>query len=268
MPSPNTFRNAALVPGSPLGSVDKSVNLTADAQFVGTEGVSLIRISSNDTTPSNRTFTIQSGPNPTMAPGGSNMLIFNFASAGNTSCLLANSGNMRLISDWTPTLGQSLTLMWDGSFWNELARTGAGSLETSGSLTQSQIQGMNATPVTLLATARPNQAYIIDSIEYFHSFSTLAYAGGGDVAVQYDTGATVIALADVALVTGGANLRTYAVPTIYNLDASTGTATGFNLANAAGKSVTITNASAAFTAGNAANVLKYKLKYRLLTVLP
>lgn len=266
MGAPN-FRSANLIPGGPLGAIAQSATLTADGQFVPTQGVGLVRISSDDTTPNNRNFTIQSGPNATIDPAGNLLLILNFASGGNTSCRLANSGNVRLISDWTPTIGQSLTLQWDGTVWNELARTGAGTLEASGSLTQAQIISMFTTPVTLLPTSRANQAYILMSVEYFHSFSTSAYTGGGDVQLQYDTGASAIVLNDVALVTGGANLRTYSTPTIYQLDASTGTSTGFNLANALAKSVSITNLVGVFAAGNAANVLKWKIRYQVVTVL-
>lgn len=267
MVSPLTFRNANLVPGMPAGAIQSSVNLTADGQFVGTQGYSLIRISSNDTTPSNRTFTIQSGPNATINPAGNYILFLNFTSGANTTCLLQNTGNVRLIADWTPTAGQSLTLQWDGVFWNEIARTGAGTLEASGTLSQTQLTTMFTTPVTLLPTSRPNQAYIILSIEFFHSYSTAAYTGGGDVAIQYDTGAVPIVLADVALVTGASNLRTICTPTIYDLDSTTGSSTGFNLAGALAKSVTITNAAAVFAAGNAANVLKYKIRYQVQTVL-
>lgn len=268
MVSPITFRNADLIPGAPAGAIQSSVNLTADGQFVGTQGYSLIRLSSNDTTPANRTFNIQSGPNPTINPAGNFILILNFTSAGGTTALLLNSGNVRLISDWAPTAGQSLTLQWDGQFWNELARTGAGTLEATGTLTQANLISMFTTPVTLLQTARPTQAYIVSSLELFHSYSTAAYTGGGDVAIQYDTGASPILLFDVAIVTGGANARRYAIPTIYDLDSSTGTATGFDLTNAMGKSISITNAAGVFAAGNAANVLKWKLQYRSVIVLP
>lgn len=266
MGAPN-FRNANLIPGGPLGAIAQASNLTADGQFVPTQGVGLIRLSSDDTTPNNRNFTIQSGPNATIDAAGNLLLILNFTSRGNTSCRLANSGNVQLISDWTPTAGQSLTLQWDGTFWNELARTGAGTLEASGTLTQANLISMFTTPVTLLPVSRANQAYIIMSVEFFHSYSTAAYTGGGDIQIQYDTGASAIMLNDVALVTGASNLRTYSNPTIYQLDASTGTSTGYNLANALAKSVTITNLTAVFAAGNAANVLKWKLRYQVATVL-
>lgn len=266
MGQPN-FRNANLMPGGPLGVISSSVTLTADDQFVGTQGVGLIRISSNDTNPFNRDFSIQSGPNPTVDPAGNLLLILNFTSGSNTSCRLPNSGNVRLIADWTPSAGQSLALQWDGSFWNELARTGGGFIEISGSLTQSQIQTMFTTPITLLPAPLSNQAYIIQGLEFFHSYSTAAYTGGGDVQLQYDSGATAIILADVTLVTAASSLRTFCTPTIYNLNATAGTSTGFDLSTALGKSVTLTNLVAVFAAGNAANVLKWKLRYTLQTVL-
>lgn len=267
MPTPNSFRNSAVMPGSPLGAIDRSVSLTADGQFVSTQGVSLIRISSDSATASSRSFTLQSGLNPTIAPTGSNTVVLTFASGSGTSALLVNSGNMRMSGDWAPTQGQSLTLMWDGFFWNELSRTGGGHSEASGTLTQANITAMNGAPVTLIPAASAASAYVVESVEFFHSYSTAAYTGGGDVTIQYDSGASVLMLFDVALVTATSNIKVYAEPTIYTLDASTGTGTGFNLSAAAGKSISVSNASAAFAAGNAANVLKYKIRYKTISVL-
>lgn len=264
MPS---FRNAALQPGAPLGSIYSNATLTANNQFVQNQGMSLVRISSDSTTASNRTFTIQSGANPTMAPGGNNTLVLTFTSGSGTSALLVNSGNMRLSGDWAPSQGQSLVLMWDGFYWNELSRTGGGHSEVSGTLSQANIIAMNATPVTILPAASSTSAYIVESVEFFHSYSTAAYTGGGDITVQYDSGASVLMLLDVTLVTATSNLKVYAEPILYTLDAGTGTGTGFNLSAAAGKSLSISNATAAFAAGNASNVLKYKIRYKTISVL-
>lgn len=279
------FRNANLLSGSPLGAVDVTVALTADNQFVATQGLSTIKLTSDNTTATNRTFTLQSALNPTQDPGGNYVLTLIFESGSSTTCELANSGNVKLSAAWTPTQYGTLTLQWDGFFWIELARSpvtvgtvGDGTVtvaklapavmvELTGTLTQANIIAMNGTPVELIPVAAAGACHIIDEVEFFHSYSTAAYTGGGDLTIQYDSGASAILDFDVTLVTNASSLKTLAHPTIYNLDSTTGTSTGFNLANAVAKNVTITNATAVFAAGNASNVLKYRIRYHTVTVL-
>jgi hypothetical protein len=52
------------------------------------------------------------------------------------------------------------------------------------------------------------------------------------------------------------------------LDASTGTGTGFDIGAAAGVAVKVTNASAAFQAGAAGNVINWTIRYHTLLVIP
>lgn len=328
--SMQNFRSANLLSGSPLGAVDATVSLTADNQFVMTQGLSLIRLQSNDTTATNRTFTLESGLNPTMDPGGNNLLTLIFESGSSNTCQLVNTGNVKLSADWTPVQYQSLVLRWDGFYWIEvsrapsstvassltsahifvgngsnvatdvalsgdatLANTGAMTIANSAittakindgavtaakmasdvfttttvSLTQANITGMNGTPVQLLAAASAGTYYYIQSVEILHTYSTAAYTGGGDVLIQYDSGATAIIDFDSSLVTAASSAQYVGRPTIYDLDASTGTSKGFDTAGAIAKSVTITNAVGAFGAGNAANILKVRLTYRVITAL-
>ena len=140
--------------------------------------------------------------------------------------------------------------------------------KTSVSLTQANIIAMGVTPVQLLAAAAAGTYYVIDLVEVLHTYSTAAYTGGGDVAIQYDAGAVAIADLDVTLVTAASSFNGLSKPSLYDIDASTGTAkSGFDLANAVAKSVTITNAGGAFAAGNASNILKVSLTYRVVTAL-
>lgn len=329
--SMQNFRSANLVTGSPLGAVDFTVNLTADNQFVMTQGLSLIRLYSDNTTATNRTFTIQSGVNATMDPGGNNLLTLIFEAGSSYTCQLVNTGNVKLTADWTPVQYQSLVLRWDGQYWIEVSRapasiastsltsahifvgngsnvatdvamSGDATLANTGaitiannavttakilnanvtgaklasdvyatvevSLTQANIIAMGVTPVELLPAASAGTAYIIDSVEMFHSYSTAAYTGGGDVQIQYDSGASAIMLFADTIVTAASSAHSYSWPTVYHLNASTGTANGgIDLAAAVAKSVTITNAGGAFAAGNAANILKVKLVYHVVTQL-
>ncbi len=142
-----------------------------------------------------------------------------------------------------------------------------GTISSTISLTQANIIAMNGTPVQLLAAASAGTYYVIDQIEVIHTYSTAAYTGGGNVQIQYDSGAVAIALFASTIVTAASSSKTVVKPTIYNLDASTGASEGFAVAGAVAKSVTITNATGVFAAGNAANILKLRLTYRIVTAL-
>lgn len=138
--------------------------------------------------------------------------------------------------------------------------------DTAGALTQAQIIAMFTTPVTLIAAPGAGKAIIVDEIEFFHDFDTAAYTGGGDVSVEYGSGADVV-LADATLITGAADAKTLARPTIYDLDATTGTGIGFDMAAQANQALRITNATAVFAAGSALNVLKYRIRHHVVTLL-
>ncbi len=135
------------------------------------------------------------------------------------------------------------------------------------SLTQANIVAMGVTPVQLLAAAGAGTYYVIDQIEFIHTYSTSAYTGGGDVAVQYSSGSVVIADFADTIITAASSSNVVVKPTIYALDDTTGTSEGFATAGAVAKSVTITNAGGAFAAGNAANIAKLRLTYRVITAL-
>lgn len=139
--------------------------------------------------------------------------------------------------------------------------------EATGSLTQANITGMNATPVELIAAPAAGSAIVVDEIELFHDYATAAYTSGGDVSIKYGTSGAVITLVDVAFVTGTSDINRWIRPTIYNLDASTGTATGFDILTAAATNVSITNATAAFANGNASNIIKWRIRYKVVTLL-
>lgn len=147
------------------------------------------------------------------------------------------------------------------------ATIGVQTISATVSLTQANIQAMGVTPVTLLAAASAGTYYVIDQVEFIHTYSTAAYTGGGDVTLQYDSGAVAIIDFADTIITAASSSNTLSKPTIYNLDASTGTAEGFAVVGATAKSVTITNAGGAFAGGNAANIAKLRLTYRVITAL-
>jgi hypothetical protein len=112
------FRDGYLVVGEPLGMVNQDVSLTADDQvLILNPQTALIRITSDNTTATNRTFTF---------PNGYRMgqqLLLTVVSAGATTCQLLDAGNVALSAAWTPQLNDTLSLVWTGSSWVEVARS-------------------------------------------------------------------------------------------------------------------------------------------------
>ncbi len=137
-------------------------------------------------------------------------------------------------------------------------------VEATGTLTQANLVAMNGTPVTLVAAPGAGKAIVVDEVELLHSYSTAAYTGGGDVSIEYATSGTdVVTIADT-FVTDTSSASTLVKPDVYT---STGSDNGFSLSANVNKAIQVTNASGAFGAGNAANILKYRVRYHVITVL-
>lgn len=110
------FRDGFAVQGGPVSPPSKSVYLTADDTIVDVEGVSVLLLSSDDTTAANRTFTV-----PITSMVGRELLIV-FTSGSSTTCQLADSGVMRLVGNWEPTQYDVLKIVSDGTNWLEQYR--------------------------------------------------------------------------------------------------------------------------------------------------
>jgi hypothetical protein len=137
--------------------------------------------------------------------------------------------------------------------------------EATGTLTAANIAAMNATPVTLLAAPGAGKVIIIDEIEFFHDYDTAAYTDGGDVTIEYETSGLDINVFDVALVTAGADDNWLIKPLTYT---STATASSHaSLTANANKAIKITNAVGAFAGGDVANIIKYRIRYHVITLL-
>lgn len=138
--------------------------------------------------------------------------------------------------------------------------------EASVTLSQANILAMNGAAVTLLAAPGAGKVIIVDTIEFFHDYATTAYADGGDVTIEYETSGVDINVFDVALVTATADDNWLIRGTIPYVSAA-GTASHFSLTSSANKAVKITNATGAFTGGNAANIIKLRIRYHVITLL-
>lgn len=114
----SNFRDGYMEVGEPLGMINQDVSLVADDQvLILNPKTSLVRITSDNTTATNRTFTF---------PGGYRMgqqLMLTVVSAGATTCQLVDGGNVALSAAWTPQLNDTLSLVWNGSVWLEQCRS-------------------------------------------------------------------------------------------------------------------------------------------------
>lgn len=120
MGKPATFRDANLTPGMAVGFDYLNVSLVNDNEFidVSQKRWAAVRITSNDSTPANRTFTISNG----CVDG--QVLYLHLISGSGSTCQLADSGNVALSAAWEPLQNDTLTLMWDATSttWRELCR--------------------------------------------------------------------------------------------------------------------------------------------------
>lgn len=133
------------------------------------------------------------------------------------------------------------------------------------SLTQSNIQNLSATPIQLIAAPGSGKLIVVDTVEFLHTYSTTVYANGGDVQVLYH-GSTVICLADEDVVNGGASANYFYKPNFYDLGVTADPALNAMTA-LANLGVDLSNATAAFINGNAANIIKVKVRYRVITLM-
>jgi hypothetical protein len=137
-------------------------------------------------------------------------------------------------------------------------------------LTQAEIIGMYAAPKQLVAAPAAGEVISVEAIEILHTYSTTQYAGGGACKVQYDStvnGAGTAISADIDAVVKAAsttNTMNRLGSTILPVAAA-----GVDMAAAGivAKGVFLSNASGAYSAGNAGNVLKLRITYRVVTAL-
>lgn len=130
------FRSGLLEQGMPLGMTYNQVLLTADNQNVDPTypvPVSMLQIGSDNTTATNRTFTLT--PNPQV---GAQLLLY-FYTGSSTTAQLADSGTMKLVTTWTPVQYDVLSLVSDGTNWNELCRGNSSGAIPSLALTDAHI---------------------------------------------------------------------------------------------------------------------------------
>lgn len=137
-------------------------------------------------------------------------------------------------------------------------------LEATGTLTQANLLAIG-TPITAIAAPGAGKIIIVDEVELLHTYSTTQYATGADVQLEYATSGDSIALIYDTFVTEAASSNKVIKPSTYNLDGSTGTAAGFDVTANANKAVQWNGSN--FTNGHASNIVKYRIRYHVVTLL-
>lgn len=144
------FRDGYLEQGAPVGAVRKDVLLSADNQVIDLDNVSAVYLQSDNTTATNRTFTLKSG-----GIFGHKVTFF-FVSGSSYTCDLQSSGNVKLSGAWQPLQYDSLTVMWDGTYWTEVGRgnTGSGGVKeiADGVIVNADVSASAAIAFSKLAT--------------------------------------------------------------------------------------------------------------------
>lgn len=116
MAFPSNFRSGYLNQGDPLGMTTLEVNLIADNANIDVSLYSMVKITSDNTTATNRTFTITNG----VVVG--QMVVLTLVSGSSTTCDLQDTGNVALSAAWQPLQDDTLTLVWQGAKWVEICR--------------------------------------------------------------------------------------------------------------------------------------------------
>lgn len=115
-PAYNNQRSGYRGQSDPAFETALQVMLIADNSVINTRGVTTVYVSSDDTTATNRTFTLTNGD------AAGHRLLLVFYSAGATTADLQDTGNVKLSAAWQPQQYDTLGLYWTGTEWVETTR--------------------------------------------------------------------------------------------------------------------------------------------------
>lgn len=133
----------------------------------------------------------------------------------------------------------------------------------TGTLTLAQVLALYTTPVEVLPHADDGFMYVIDKLVLEAVYGSAAYAGGGNIYLQYGTTAhgTNVATGNV----GAAFLTGLSANSVISTDGTINTTTGLATTVTDAASVTLTNASAVFTGGTGGSIV-YHVYYKTIPV--
>lgn len=139
------FRSGYLLPGMALGNLPLNVTLAADNTVIQVNYCPHIRITTDNATSTNRTFSLTSG-----SWHGQELFITVVGSSTNR-CELVSTGNVSLVGGtWTATVGETIHLIWDSlpttPVWREISRS-----QPAGRYTPTWAMGANAVSASALS---------------------------------------------------------------------------------------------------------------------
>lgn len=130
-------------------------------------------------------------------------------------------------------------------------------LTVTGTLSSSQILGLNSTPITLVTAQGAGTIIQVDKISLNYIYNSTTYASGGAISAIYGTNTAKAATGTAAasVITGTSNGFATLLPTAI---AQNGTLTDY-----VNKAISLSNATGAFTTGN--GTIAYKVFYTVLS---
>ena len=154
------FRDGNLLPGMPLGNLAKNVTLSADNQVINPGLTSFLRLTSDNATASNRTFSLTPG-----SYQGQELFITVVGSATFAAELLSTGTAYLGSGTWSGGVGSSIHLMYDNVslLWRELARTtvSASGIVTNGRYTPTMTLGANVSSASALSAIYSRMGNIV-----------------------------------------------------------------------------------------------------------
>lgn len=263
LPDPGVASSSLLLADNASGQTINTGNLTVTAGSIITTNGGVIQSGSSGNAGSLKVFpaTASKGDLKITCSNqtGNTEVVLNAAAMGQATTLTvpdpgASTANVTLAPSIVTNNYPMLT-----STQGVLADSNTGTIFLA--LSQSQVQGMFATPVQIVPSPGAGKTLAVLSATMFNNFNTSAFANGGVVVLQYGNtanGAGTNALSG----TVAATIVTAAASRILpGLLPSTTQLTGVSAAG-----LFLSNQTGAFTGGNAASTIGILVEYAILTV--
>ena len=181
------YRGGYLQQGAVMPMVNFAKLLSADNQVINPNKGQLCYLSSDNTTATNRTFTLLDGQ------WSGQRFVLNFNVGSSYTCDLQSTGNVTLVEAWQPVQYEILELMWDGTEWCEMARSNTALV--TGSIVNADVNASAAiaySKLNLAASVLSTDLSVTDGAmkmaRYTIAYTDLNTAGDG---VAYVAGVTI-----------------------------------------------------------------------------
>ena len=201
-------------------------------------------------------FSVDTAGNYYSTKDGETQTIYVCDSTGTQTSTQSESFQMSSIMNWGNTLYGyiSTSSAWSKLYMPATDDSTQGLQTVSVTLTSADINGMYATPYTLIPAPGAGKINNIDSVLYYFDYGTTQYTSGGDISIIEETsGTNLVASFDKTFITGTTN-------SIVKRNATETTSTSL----VENKATQITNATGAFASGD--GTLKVIINYYTVTL--